>query len=102
MVGPSFAPPVVRSTRLRLAPLTTGNDAHHFVNIVLSNPNFYPPIYQRRKRDGTRAKIFTTDIWIGGKKFPRSTGRTTRREAEKRAVEIEAEIRTDLARKHEP
>src|SRR5262245_15405696 len=41
MVGPSFAPPVVRSTRLRLAPLTTGNDAHHFVNIVRSNPNFY-------------------------------------------------------------
>src|SRR5262245_16035325 len=41
MVGPSFAPPVVRSTRLRLAPLTTGTDAHHFVNIVRSNPNFY-------------------------------------------------------------
>src|SRR2546430_4401118 len=38
---PSFAPPVVRSTRLRLAPLTTGNDAHHFVNNVRSNPNFY-------------------------------------------------------------
>src|SRR5439155_26321463 len=38
---PFFAPPVVRSTRLRLAPLTTGNDAHHFVNNVRSNPNFY-------------------------------------------------------------
>src|SRR6476660_5160353 len=41
MVGPSFAPPVVRSTRLRLAPLTTGNDAHHFVNSVRSSPNFH-------------------------------------------------------------
>ena len=38
---PIFAPPVVRSTRLRLVPLTTGNDAHHFVNNVRSNPNFY-------------------------------------------------------------
>jgi integrase len=61
-----------------------------------------PSVYQRRKHDGTRAKTFTTDIWIGGKKFPRSTGCTTRREAEKRAVEIEAQIRADLARNHEP
>ena len=41
IVGFHFAPPVVRSTRLRLVPLTTGNDAHHFVNNVRSNPNFY-------------------------------------------------------------
>ena len=40
-VLPCLAPPVVRSTRLRLAPLTTGNDAHHFVKNVRSNPNFY-------------------------------------------------------------
>jgi len=36
-----FAPPVVRGTRLRLAPLTTGNDAHHFVNNVRSNSSFH-------------------------------------------------------------
>jgi integrase len=61
-----------------------------------------PTVYRRRNADGTKAEIFTADIWIGGRKFPRSTGRTTRREAEKRAVEIEAELRAELARRHEP
>jgi len=42
MVGSQlFAPPVVRSTRLRLVTLTTGNDAHHLVNIPWSNRSFH-------------------------------------------------------------
>lgn len=61
-----------------------------------------PTVYQRRKTDGTFAKTFSADIWIGGHKFQRSTGKTTRRDAEKRAAELEAEIRQDLARRHEP
>jgi integrase len=61
-----------------------------------------PAVYQRRRPDGTKAKIYTADIWINGKKFPRSTGKATRREAEKEAVEIERRLRVDLARKHEP
>ena len=35
-----FAPPIARFARLRLAPLAIGDDAHHFVNNVRSNPNF--------------------------------------------------------------
>src|SRR6516225_1732613 len=35
-----FAPPIARLARLRLAPLAIGDDAHHFVNNVRSNPNF--------------------------------------------------------------
>lgn len=61
-----------------------------------------PTVYRRRKRDGTQAEIYTADIWIDGRKFPRSTGETTRRKAEKRAVELEAELRSELARRYEP
>ena len=61
-----------------------------------------PTVYQRRKPDGTLAKVFTTDIWIGGAKFSRSTRKRVRRDAEKEAITIEAEIRADLARRHEP
>lgn len=61
-----------------------------------------PTVFQRRRKDGTKAKTFTADIWIDGKQFRRSTGEKTRRDAEKRANELEAEIRADLARKHEP
>src|SRR5262249_61750327 len=35
-----FAPPIASLAHLRLAPLAIGNDAHHFVNNVRSNPNF--------------------------------------------------------------
>src|SRR5215475_13047634 len=35
-----FAPPIARLARLRLARLAIGDDAHHFVNNVRSNPNF--------------------------------------------------------------
>jgi integrase len=59
-------------------------------------------VYQRRKPDGTYAKVFTADIWIGGAKLSRSTGKRVRRDAEKRATEIEAEIRADRARQFEP
>ncbi len=61
-----------------------------------------PTVYQRRKPDGTLAKVFTADVWIDGAKFSRSTGKRVRRDAEKQASEIEAKIRADLARKHEP
>ena len=61
-----------------------------------------PTVFQRRRRDGTKSKVFTTEIWIDGKEFRRSTGETTRRDAEKRALEIEKELREELIRKHEP
>jgi integrase len=61
-----------------------------------------PTVYQRRKPDGTLAKTFTADIWINGKKFPRSTGCKTRRDAEKKAIAIEAQLRRELASQHEP
>jgi integrase len=61
-----------------------------------------PTVYQRRKPDGTLAKTFTADIWINGKKFPRSTGCKTRRDAEKEALAIEAKLRRELASQHEP
>jgi integrase len=61
-----------------------------------------PTVYQRRRSDGTKAKIFTADIWINGQKFPRSTGKQTRREAEKEATRIEQQLRAELSRKHEP
>lgn len=60
-----------------------------------------PTVYRRRRRDGTLAPTFTADIWIDGAKFPRSTGETSRREAEKKAVELERQLRSDLARSHE-
>src|SRR5262249_58553846 len=44
-----FAPPIARLARLRLAPLAIGDDAHHFVNNVRSNPNF-SKLGQRRVR----------------------------------------------------
>lgn len=61
-----------------------------------------PTVYRRRKSDGTYAETFTADIWIGGNKFSRGTGKTTRRDAEKRAAELETEIRQELAQQHEP
>lgn len=61
-----------------------------------------PTVDQRRKSDGTLAKTFTADIWVGGRKFSRSTDATTRRDAEKRAIQLEAEIRKELAQRHEP
>ena len=61
-----------------------------------------PTVYRRRSADGTHAQTFTADIWIDGTKFCRSTGQRTRREAQKRAQEIEAEIRLELKRQHDP
>jgi integrase len=61
-----------------------------------------PTVYRRRNADGTQAETFTADVWVGGKKFSRGTGQTTRRDAEKRAGEIEREIREELARRYEP
>jgi integrase len=61
-----------------------------------------PAVYQRRRADGTKAEIFTADIWIDGKRFPRSTDCKTRREAKKAAVEIERKLRAELARRYEP
>src|SRR6185436_7657532 len=61
MVGPSFAPPVVRSTRLRLAPLTTGNDAHHFVNSVRSSPNFH--MLFAFLRLGSCCSVIASSLW---------------------------------------
>jgi integrase len=61
-----------------------------------------PTIYRPRRPNGTRAEIYKTEVWVNGIKFPRSTGETVYRDAKKRALEIEAEIRAELARKHEP
>lgn len=61
-----------------------------------------PTVYRRRKPDGTRAEVYTTDLWLNGKKFSRSTGCRVEREAKKRASEIEAEIRQAIARRYEP
>jgi integrase len=43
-----------------------------------------------------RSAYYQTDIWIGGRKFSRSTKCTSEREAEKRAREIEHELRSQL------
>lgn len=61
-----------------------------------------PTVYRRRRPDGTTAETFTADLWIAGCKYARSTGKRTKREAEKRAVELESEVRAELARQHEP
>jgi integrase len=61
-----------------------------------------PTVYQRRKPDGTKAEIYSADIWINGAKVQRSTGCKVRRDAIKKAAELEAEARTDHARRHEP
>lgn len=61
-----------------------------------------PTIYRRRKVDGTFAQTFTADIWIDGTKFQRSTGSTVRRGAEKKALELEAQICEELRRRHLP
>jgi integrase len=44
-----------------------------------------------------KSKNLTADIWIDGRKYSRSTGCTSRREAEKRAGELEAELRAKFA-----
>jgi integrase len=59
-------------------------------------------VYQRRKPNGTLAKAFTAELWVNGRKFSRRTGKTVRREAEKRAAELEEELRQELARRYEP
>src|SRR5207344_1723586 len=51
-----------------------------------------PNVYKDKK-----TKFLKTDIWIGGRKYSRSTGCTNRREAEKRAGQIEADLRAQLA-----
>jgi integrase len=51
-----------------------------------------PSVYKDKK-----SKNLTADIWIDGRKYSRSTGCTSRREAEKRAGELEAELRAALA-----
>jgi integrase len=61
-----------------------------------------PTVFRRRKADGTLAEVYSANIWINGAMFLRSTGCKVRRDAERRAVELEAEIRADIARRHEP
>jgi integrase len=61
-----------------------------------------PSVYQRRRKDGTKAKNFTTDIWVNGQKFPRALRSRTRREAEKEALEEETKLRAEFARRYEP
>jgi hypothetical protein len=61
-----------------------------------------PTVYRRRQAEGTFAPVYTTDIWIEGRKFSRSTGHRVEREAKRRAIEIEAQIRQDLKRRHDP
>lgn len=56
-------------------------------------------IYRRRAKDGRESKIWTADIWIDGRKFSRSTGCRTKREAEAAVSQIEQEIRAELRRK---
>jgi integrase len=58
-------------------------------------------VYQRRQK-GTKATVYAASIFVDGKRFLRSTGCTTRREAEKAAVEIERKLREELARRYEP
>lgn len=56
-------------------------------------------LYRRRNKDGSTAKTWTADIWVGGRKFPRSTGCRTKREAEARLPALEQELRAELKRK---
>ena len=59
-------------------------------------------VYRRRKPDGTLAKTYTADIWIDGNKLSRSTGEVSRREAERRAVAIERDVKVEHAAQHQP
>jgi integrase len=61
-----------------------------------------PTVYQRRKPDGTKAEIFSADIWIDGAKVQRSTGCTVKRDAVKEAARIQAEVIAERARQFEP
>lgn len=61
-----------------------------------------PSVYQRRRKDGTKAKNFTADIWVNGKKFPRALRARTRRDAEKEALDEEKVLIAELARQYEP
>ena len=61
-----------------------------------------PTVYRRRKKDGTYAEIFSADIWIGGAKVQRSTGCTVKRDALKKAAQIQAEEIAERARQFEP
>jgi integrase len=58
-----------------------------------------PTPYKRRNKDGTASKVWSVDIWIDGRKFSRSTGRRTKREAEAEIPRIKEEIRAELHRK---
>lgn len=53
-----------------------------------------PTVYKTDK-----SKFYQTDIWINGDKFSRSTKRTSEREANSRAAEIEKELRAELEAK---
>jgi len=44
-----------------------------------------------------RAGVFQAEIWIDGRRISRTTGSTSRREAERRAAELEAEARQEWA-----
>lgn len=57
-------------------------------------------IYRRRQKDGSLSKIWTADIWVSGRKFSRSTGCRTKREAEAALTKIEAELKDELRRKN--
>ena len=61
-----------------------------------------PSVYRRVRKDGSLTDMFTADIWIDGKKFSRSTGCSVRRAAEKTAARLEAELRQQLGRRHDP
>jgi integrase len=50
-----------------------------------------PSVYQTSK-----SKFYQTDIWIDGVKFSRSTKKTSKREAEQAAGQIEKELKADI------
>jgi integrase len=50
-----------------------------------------PSVYQTDK-----SKFYQTDIWIDGVKFSRSTKKTSKREAEQAAGQIEKELKADI------
>lgn len=56
-------------------------------------------IYRRRPAGGKESKVWTADFWIDGRKFSRSTGCRTKREAEAALPRLEAELRAELHRK---
>jgi integrase len=55
-------------------------------------------LYRRRNKDGSHAKVWTADFWVDGRKFSRSTGCRTKREAEAKLPALEQELRAELKR----